>query len=61
MDYNQSLIGSISALNESVRVLFYFVTPVIGSALIITTAFWLILQPSVSLLKFIYRKIPGVT
>jgi hypothetical protein len=51
----------VSGLNTAVSYLFYFLTKPVTIALLFSTIFWFTAQPIASLVKFIYRKIPGVS
>lgn len=51
----------VSGLNTAVSYLFYFLTKPLTIALLSSTIFWFTVQPVASLVKFIYRKIPGVS
>lgn len=50
----------VSGLNNAVKILFYFLTKPVTIVLLGSTILWLTVQPTASLIKFIYRKIPGV-
>lgn len=51
----------VTGLNNAVKILFYFLTKPVTIAVLTSTLFWLTVQPTVSLIKFVYRKIPGVS
>ena len=50
----------VSGVNTAVGILFYFLTKPVAIILLTSTIFWLTVQPTASLIKFVYRKIPGV-
>jgi len=51
----------VSGISDAIAILFYFLTKPVAIAILTSTLFWLAVQPSASLIKFIYRKIPGVS
>lgn len=51
----------ISGLATGVKLLFMVLSKPVAVALLGSTVFWLTAQPIASLIKFIYRKIPGVS
>lgn len=51
----------LSGLNTVVSLLMYMLSKPIVILAISSLVFWLVFQPSMSLIKFIYRKIPGVS
>ena len=50
----------VTGINSAIQIMFYFLTKPVAIALLTSTIFWLTVQPTVSLIKFVYRKIPGV-
>lgn len=52
---------SVSGLASSVGIIAYILTPPVMIAMLVSLVFWLTVQPTASLIKFIYRKIPGVS
>ena len=51
----------ISGITNAISIMYYFLTKPIAVALLTSTLFWLTAMPIASLIKFIYRKIPGVS
>lgn len=51
----------ISGITNAISTLFYFLTKPVAVALLVSTVFWLTTMPVASLIKFIYRKIPGIS
>lgn len=51
----------ISGITNAISIMYYFLTKPIAVALLTSTLFWLTAMPLASLIKFIYRKIPGVS
>jgi len=51
---------SVDGLSQSVGVIAYILTPTVMIIMLTSLLFWLVAQPTASLIKFIYRKIPGV-
>lgn len=51
----------LSGLNTIVSLLMYMLSKPVVVVAISSLVFWLVFQPSMSLIKFIYRKIPGVS
>lgn len=52
---------SVDGLASSVGIISYILTPTVFYMLVGSLVFWLAAQPTASLIKFIYKKIPGVS
>ncbi len=50
----------LSGISNAISYLYYFLTKPFSIVLLSSLIFWFTVQPFVSLIKFIYRKIPGI-
>lgn len=50
----------LSGISTSISYLFYFLTKPFSIVLLSSLILWFTVQPIASLVKFIYRKIPGI-
>lgn len=50
----------LSGISNAISFLFYFLTKRFAIVLLSSLIFWFTVQPIASLIKFIYKKIPGI-
>lgn len=50
----------LSGISTAISYLYYFLTKPFSIVLLSSLIFWFTVQPFVSLIKFIYKKIPGI-